>query len=507
MAKKKEQPMAEIERPPVVAIMGHIDHGKSTLLDYIRKSNVVDGEAGGITQHISAYEVVHETKEGQSKRITFLDTPGHEAFSGMRQRGSAISDIGILIVSAEEGVKAQTIEALKSIQETGIPFLVAINKIDRPNSNPEKIKQELAENNVSVESYGGKIPSVNISAKTGEGIPDLLDIILLLAELEEMKANPGQPASGFVLESNLDPKTGNLITLIIKNGTLKTGDFVVSGKTSAKIKKIEDFKGHQIPEAMFSSPVRVYGFSESPSVGDEFITFKSKKEMEKHLKALASQTAPATGTQNETRASSDEFIEIPIIVKADTAGTKEAVEKEVAKLTGDRVIPKIIQSGTGTITENDLKVAVGATNPIVIGFNVAVAGSARDLAERNNIPIQVFDIIYKLTEWLAEELENRRPVYTVEKSIGKAKILKTFSQSKDKQVLGGQVKEGVLQKGKVVKILRRDEEIGRGKIIEMQQQKLAVAEVAEPNQFGAMIEAKIGIAEGDTVEAFDLVQE
>ncbi|OHA58546.1 MAG: translation initiation factor IF-2 [Candidatus Vogelbacteria bacterium RIFOXYD1_FULL_44_32] len=491
-------------RPPVVAVVGHIDHGKSTLLDYIRQSNVVATEKGGITQHVSAYEVVHKSDDGKLRAITFLDTPGHEAFQAMRSRGANISDIAILVVSAEEGVKPQTLEALKSIKTAGVPFVVAINKIDRPNANPDRIKQELGENEIYVESYGGTVPSVNISAKTGEGVNDLLDLLLLVADLGELVGDKSAPATGFILESKLDPKVGPILTAIIKDGSLKTGDLMVVDQQLAKIKKMENFLGQNLTEASFSSPVRIFGFSEVPAAGQTFNTFTDKKSAENYLDQVNSNLATENCETDETDIHS-EILCLPLVLKSDSHGTLEAVRHEITKIKDERVRFKIINTGVGTITDTDLKILIGSSQPLVAGFNVKIDRSAQDLADRHGVIIKTFDIIYKLAEWLTEEVANRRPKLTEEVVTAKIKILKIFNQVKDKQVLGGLVQQGVLKKGAQVKIWRREAEIGKGKVVELQAQKVACTEVLEGEQFGAMIESKNTIAEGDKLEAIEYV--
>jgi len=502
MTAKKQTTSTPMKKPPVVVIVGHIDHGKSTLLDYIRKTNIVAGEAGGITQQISAYEVEHET-DGKKELITFLDTPGHESFSSMRNRGAQIADLAILIVSAEEGVKAQTKEALKSILDANLPFLVAINKIDRPNANPEKIKQELAENEVFVESYGGQIPSVNISAKVGTGINELLDMIILVSDLDPKSGDPKKTGEGIILETNRDPKIGITATVIIKDGTFTTGDFVGCGPVVAKIKKMEDFAGRTIKEAHFSSPVLLYGFSDVPTAGEPIISFKNKKESDNYLKELDNSKKHTADNKGQMVSDNGELVEIPIVIKADTIGTLEAVEKEISKIADDRVRLRIVNSGIGAITDTDIKVVAGSTNPIVIGFQTKVDKTARDIAERFEVAIHTFDIIYKLTEWLADEVVARRPKVMTEEIIGKAKVIKVFSQTKDKQVVGGQVTEGIFARNKEVKIIRRDTEIGRGKISQLEQNKAKADKVEIGNQFGTMIESKINIASGDIIEVIE----
>lgn len=491
------------ERPPVIAIMGHIDHGKSTLLDYIRKTNIVDKEAGGITQHISAYEVVHETKDGKSKKITFLDTPGHEAFSGVRERGANIADIAVLIVSAEEGVKEQTIEAYHSIETTKTPFIVALNKIDRPNANIERTKLQLSEAGIFVEGYGGSVPVVAISAKSGEGVPELLDMMLLVAEVEELKGDSHIPAEGLVLEANLDQKIGVTATLVIKNGTLYTGDFVAVGDQYAKIKKIEDFKGKMLKEASFSSPVRVFGFSTIPEVGRCFQAFSNKKVLDAYIENQKAGILTTT-CRNFSEGNLASSTNIPIIIKTDVYGSLEAVMKEVTKIKSDKININIVQTGVGTIAETDAKIASSSPNSIILGFHVKADRSAIDQAEKFGFKIMLFDIIYKLSEWLTEEVKARTPKERVEESIGRAKILKVFAQNKVKQIVGGQVTKGKITKGAEVIILRHDVEVGRGKITDLQEQKIKTSVVEEGTQFGAEIDTKLMISPNDYIDAIEV---
>ena len=513
MADNKPTKENIIERPPIIAVMGHIDQGKSALLDYIRKSNVVAGEAGGITQHISAYEVNHKTKNGE-KKITFLDTPGHAAFTAMRLRGANIADIAILIVSAEEGPKPQTLEALESIKKAGIPFAIAINKIDKPGANVEKTKNQLVENEIYIEGYGGDIPFVPISAKTGEGIPELLDTVLLIAEMEELKGDKNKPAEGFVLETKLDPQKGVCATLIIKDGSLKTGSFIVCEDKFASIRTVDNFLGKTLTDASFSSPVQITGFKEVPNVGAEFKIFETKKEAEKNATEYKDVLGSASKKEIQRISGKDEEkVIIPIVIKADVLGTIEAIQHEINKLVeggeikNERVFIKIINTGVGNITEKDVQATGGDKNTLILGFNVKIEKGAKDLAEKNGIKMNIFDIIYKLTEWLEEKVKESTPKITVEKIIGQAKILKIFNQTRNKQVIGGKVKEGKITLGSNVKIMRRDFELERGKIVELQTQKIAVKEVKENEEFGAMIEAKKEMAPGDYIEAFVMSEE
>ena len=509
-ADKKATSRTEISRPPVIAVMGHIDHGKSTLLDYIRKTRIVETEAGGITQHLSAYEVTHKTKDGKEQKITFLDTPGHEAFSEMRSRGAKVADIAILVVSAEDGVKQQTKEALASIKEANIPFIVAINKIDKPEANVERTKQSLAENDIFVEGYGGDIPYVPISAKQGTGVDELMDMVLLVAEMEDLRGDPSKNAEGIVIESHLDPKKGISATLVIKDGTLKQGMYVVAEKSISPVRIFEDFTGKAISSATFSSPVRVTGWDTLPPVGARFTSFTSKKEAEAEAETYtekAAQALIAKSSPDRTDASDDEeILTLPLIIKTDVAGMIDAIKKEIAKIHHDRVRISIVHAGAGNITEGDIKLAAGNKNALVIGFGVKIDGRARDMAERTGIEIHLFDIIYKLTEWLAEEVQKRAPKTLVDEITGKAKILKTFSKMKNKQVVGGKVLEGEICSGARVKIIRRDNEIGQGEVAGLQRQKVDTKAVSEEDEFGAMIESIVEIAPGDIVEAFVTVE-
>ncbi len=487
-----------VTRHPVAVVMGHIDHGKSTLLDHIRKTNIVAKEAGGITQHLSAYVVEHKMKDsGEMRRITFLDTPGHAAFQKMRLRGADVADIAILVVSAEEGVKPQTLEALTSIKTANIPYIVAINKIDRPGANVERTKASLIENEIYLEGLGGDIPYVPISAKTGENVEELLEVLLLAAELAELKGDEHAPASGLVIEAELEPKRGTSATMIIKNGTLKSGSFVVCGSTWAPVRIMENFAGKTIKEAGLSEPVRIVGWSGTPQVGEPFVTVLSKRDAEAMIEAAQTEKT-ATGL------AVTDLPRIPICIKADVLGTIDAIEHEIAKFTSDRVSIEILNKGVGTITEGDVK-NIGATKgAIIVGFNVSVERAATDLAERLGVEIQTFDIIYKLAEWLEGAIVTRTPKLETEEKTGEAKILKHFSTQKTTHVLGARLLEGTLAVGQHVKVFRRDLELGRGTIKNLQQQKADVKEIRD-GEFGMQLETKVEVAPGDTFAAFKIV--
>lgn len=489
------------ERPPVVVVMGHIDHGKSTLLDYIRKTSIAENEAGGITQHIGAYEAVHKDSEGKEHCITFLDTPGHAAFAGIRSRGASVADVAILVVSAEDGVKPQTLEALASIKKFAIPFIVAINKIDKPNADVEKTKNNLAENEIYIEGYGGDVPWTAISAKTGEGVSELLDLVLLAANIRGLKSESAKAVLGIIIEVNHDAKRGSAATAIIKEGTLRKSDFVVAEDAYSSLRTMENFRAEPLGEARPGQPVRVIGWHGEPRIGAELKTAKTKREAEK----LAESFLAKSKTDLPAEKNFEDTAIAPIVIKADVAGSLEAIIHELEKIKEEKLKIKVLASGVGEITEGDVKTAATAERAIIIGFNVNIDTSARAAAERLSVQVEFFDIIYKLSEWLETFIATRRPKVTTEEMTGRAKILKIFSQAKDKQIIGGRVEEGVLMPGAIVKILRRETEIGRGKIRGLQQQKTAIQEAKKDTEFGALVEAKIEIATGDRLEAFSLV--
>lgn len=497
MAKKKTNQPNITKRPPVVVIMGHIDHGKSTLLDTIRKSNVVDGEAGGITQHLSAYVVEHKTKDGAEEKITFLDTPGHEAFQKMRLRGADVADVAILLVSAEDGVKTQTLEALKSIQQAEIPYIVAINKIDKPGADIPKTQASLIENEIYIEGMGGDIPWAPISAKAGDGIDDLLDVVILAADLAELKGDTSAPAEGQVIEAHMDSKRGNTATLLIKNGTLKSGSFVVAGSTYSPVRIMEDFNGQNIKEAGLSEPVGIVGFDSIPNVGDTFVTVDNKKAAEKLISEIAATNQAAAEEKSDLPA-------IPILIKADVSGTIEAIQHELDKFESDRIQVRVIDTGVGDINVADVQNVSATKDAIIVGFNVKVERAAQDLADRQQVEIDTFDIIYELSEWLNTALKNRTPKMEEERITGRAKILKYFSTQKNIHVLGGRVEEGSLKLKQSVRIIRRDIEVGQGVVINLQQMKSDVDEVKD-GEFGMQINSKAELAPGDFIEGFDVV--
>ncbi|MDR3557957.1 MAG: translation initiation factor IF-2 [Candidatus Pacebacteria bacterium] len=511
---------AKYRRQPVVVVMGHIDHGKSTLLDYIRKTNVVAGEAGGITQSIGAYEAVIANLDGE-RRITFIDTPGHEAFSGIRERGAAAADVAILIVSAEDGVKPQTIEALKSIVAAKLPYIVAINKIDKPGANIEHTKQTLAENEIYIEGYGGDVPVALISAVNGTGIPDLLDMIYLLADMEDLTSDPNAPATGSVIEADLEKKKGIAATLIVDNGTLRKGSFIATETAFAPVRILENFKGVQEAEIGAGRPARVVGWSTLPIVGSPFITFTSKKDAEKHTasgilkqkaadqKKAAAVTKPADSAGMDENGDAVEIktVTIPLIIRADSSGSLDGIHHELNKVKLDHVEVRIIDEGIGEINEKDAKTALSDPNSIILGFNVPIDVQAAGVIERSALNARTFKIIYELTDFVRSVATLRKPKEYMDEKLGEAKVLAIFGTGKEKQIIGGKVETGSMKKGGEVKVLRRGGEIGRGRIRELQQNKAKADEVREGYEFGALLsDIKVSLAVGDRLETFHTVE-
>ncbi len=480
--------------------MGHIDHGKSSLLDYVRKANVTAGEAGGITQHVSAYEAEHE-HEGVTRKITFLDTPGHEAFRALRARGAAAADIAILVIASEEGVKPQTLEAFQAITEANTPFVVAFTKIDKPGADIEKARISALENGIYLEGLGGSIPFAGVSSKSGEGIPELLDLVLLTADLAELSADPAKPAEGFVLESSQDPKRGMSATLIMKDGTLPVGAFAIAGHAFAPIRFIEDFKGARIKEALPSQPIRISGWNLLPPAGTPFSSSDNKKEAEK----LALSGVEANPAHTQERVADDGKTTLPLILKADVTGSILAIKHELAKIEHERVTIKIVQEGIGAISENDVK-AAAAGSGFVIGFNVGVDSAARDAAERMHVSIDTFSIIYDLKERIEALVLERAPRITVEEILGEAKILKVFSTAGVKQVMGARWVSGLLTTGDQLKIDRRGLPIGTAKLTNLQVARADVKEIKMEGEFGLQIESKYEAAAGDSLIAFRMTQ-
>ena len=485
-------------RPPIVVVLGHVDHGKSTLLDFIRKANTVSREAGGITQHVAAYEAEHEY-EGEKKRITFIDTPGHAAFQAIRSRGASVADIAILVVAADDGVKAQTLEAIKSIKDAGIPYVVAINKIDKPNADLSRTQGSLLEQHVYLETLGGDIPWAAISAKTGEGVSKLLDLILIVAELAEIKADASAPGSGYVIEAHLDHKRGIAATLIVRNGTIESGSAVVAGKTLAPVRIMENFAGKTLKKATPSMPIVLVGFDALPDAGAEFTAFKSKKDAE--LERSRHAEAERARAHETAAASPDGKYFFPVVIRADALGSIEAIQGEAAKVGDEERGVSIIQWGIGDISENDIKAAIAAGSPTVIGFNVKMDTMADSLARQHSVTFENFSIIYELTKRLEELLKEHGPKRINEEVTGRAKIIKYFSSRKDEHLIGANVQSGMLRKEQPARLMRRGEKIADCEILTMQSARKEVTQAGEGVEFGAQIVSSETPAAGDIIES------
>lgn len=493
-------------RPPVVTIMGHVDHGKTTLLDYIRNSHVVDKEFGGITQHIGAYQI-----EYNDKKITFIDTPGHAAFTEMRARGASITDIVIIIVAADDGVMPQTEEAIDHALSANVPIIVAINKCDKPDANPEKILTSMAGRNLTPEAWGGNVPFINISAKTGDGVNDILETILAIGELNEYKANPNRYASGTVIESRIDKSSGGVSSLLIQNGTLRLGDPIVVGNSFGKVRTIKNDLGQPIVEAGPSTPVEITGLNGNPSAGDKFMAFESE-HMAKEIASKRANNQKATKYKTDIVTFEDLFNqiqsgvkEINVILKADVRGSEEAVRNALVKIDIEGVKIKVIRSGIGAITESDIVLA-NASNAIVIGFNVVASNSTKEAAKEYSVDIKQYTIIYKLVEDMEAALKGMLDPEFEEKITGQAEIRQLFKYSKVGTIAGVKVTKDVMKNNSKVRIIRDGTIIYDGVISSIQREKDSVKEVKEGYECGITISGYNDLKVGDILEAYEMVE-
>jgi translation initiation factor IF-2 len=488
---------AFICKQPVVAIVGHIDHGKTTLLDYIRKSSVAAKETGGITQRLSAYEIVHTGAEGE-RAITFIDTPGHEAFQKMRERAGAAADIAILIIASDDGVKPQTLEAYKAITAAKIPFIVAFTKIDKDTSNLDRAKDSVMKEGIYLEGLGGDIPFAAVSGKTGAGVPELLDLIVLAADLHNISCDASKKPEGVILETSRDPRTGISATVIMKQGTITSGGFAVSGTAYVPLRSLEDYTGAKVKEVRCGKPVRITGFTEEPRVGALLVAAETKKEAES---LVAENKKPISSERKAAPEENPDTVTIRVVLKADTAGSLEALEYELAKIQIDRTEFLIAAKGVGTVNENDVKPLIGFSPSIILGFNVKVENSAKDLAERQHVALETRPIIYELSDWIKEEAKRLAPEVAADAVTGTAQILRYFSTAGSKHVIGGKVTEGVVKLQDRVIIMRRGIEVGPGKIVNLQMQRADVDSVPEGMEFGAQVETKADLIGGDILTA------
>lgn len=485
-------------RAPVVTILGHVDHGKTTLLDTIRRASVAAGEAGGITQHISAYQV-----KRHKKPITFVDTPGHEAFAAMRKRGLSIADIAILVVAADDGVRPQTKEVIAYIKERRLPVIVAINKIDKPEANPERVKQELAENGILFEGWGGDTLSVEISAKQNINIDKLLESILLLAEVEDFRADHKRDGLAIVLESHLDPQKGPIATALVRTGELKVGQDVVAGAAFGRIRKIEDFAGRNLESAGPSVPATLYGFNSTPQVNDVVQVVSGKSLARLKSKQALLKDAPKGSTSSSTIQSEEasEMKKLSLILKADVQGSLEAIEQILDTIESDEVSLDLIASGVGSVTESDVRLAESA-GALILGFNTDATPVAKRLAEKSSVAIERYNIIYKLVEAVKDKLSALLPPEIVRTDSGRLEVLAVFKTGKRDMIVGGRVSEGKMLRGSQIEVVRNGESLGSGRMANLQQNKQNVDEVGQGNECGVVFEGGIKIAVGDFLVAY-----
>ena len=499
-----------VDRPPVVTIMGHVDHGKTSLLDAIRETEVVAGEAGGITQHIGAYQV-HQN----DKTISFIDTPGHAAFTAMRARGADVTDIVVIVVAADDGVMPQTVEAIDHAKAADVPMLVAINKIDLEGANPDKVKGELAAQGLNPEDWGGDTIFVNVSAKTHENLDDLLESIALLAEVEELKANPDAPASGSVIESHLDPGRGPVATVLVQRGTLHIGDSVVAGPQWGRVKAMHDHTGARLDAARPGDPVEVLGFEGVCEAGEHVEVVENDRrarqlaqERQTRLKSeqLGRRQARRLSLEEVfAKAKEGEVNELNIVLKGDVSGSLEALQDEIAKLPQDEIVVNVIRAGAGGINESDVMLAA-ASDAVIIGFNVRPLADARRAAEREGVEIRTYSVIYKVTEELRAAMEGMLTPDQVEEALGQAEVLELFKASRVGTIAGCSVSDGRLTRGAEVRLVRDGTVVWTGRIGSLRRFKDDVSEVEAGLECGVVLEGFQDVKVGDVIEAFETKQ-
>jgi translation initiation factor IF-2 len=499
-----------VDRPPVVTIMGHVDHGKTSLLDAIRETEVAAGEAGGITQHIGAYQVHHG-----EKTITFLDTPGHAAFTAMRARGAKVTDVAVVVVAADDGVMPQTKEAIDHARAADVPMLIAVNKIDKEGAQPDRIRNELAQDGLNPEEWGGETVYCDVSAKTHEGLDHLLDMILLVTELEELGANPDAPASGTVIESQLDPGRGPVVTVLVQRGTLKVGDSLVAGPQWGRVRAMQDYTGERVEQAGPGMPVEVLGFDGVSDAGE----FVQAVENDRRARQLAQERAnrlktEALARRQARKVSLDEVFarvqegdikELNIVLKSDVAGSLEALQDEIAKVPQERVAINIIHSQTGGINESDVMLA-SASEAIIIGFNVRPLADARKAAEREGVDVRTYSVIYKITEDLRNAMEGLLEALEVEETIGEAEVKQTFKASKVGRIAGCVVTDGRIRRDAAVRLIREGTVVWTGKLGSLRRFKDNVQEVEEGQDCGIVLDGYADVKDGDVIEFFQTKQ-
>jgi translation initiation factor IF-2 len=491
-----------VERPPVVTIMGHVDHGKTSLLDAVRETEVAAGEAGGITQHIGAYQVHHDDRE-----ITFLDTPGHEAFTAMRARGAKVTDIAVIVVAADDGVKPQTQEAVDHAKEAGVPMLVAVNKIDKQGADPTRVRNEMTNLGLQPVEWGGDTEFVDVSAKTKEGLDDLLETILVMAEVEELRANPDAPASGTVIESKLDPGRGPVVTVLIARGTLRVGGAVVAGAHWGRVRAMTDFLGTRVTSATPGEPVEVLGFDGVPEAGE----LVRAVENERRARQLATERqtrlkAEALARRSGKRVSLEDIFksgvqELNLLLKADVAGSLEAIEDEIAKLPQDEVSVNVIRSAVGAVTESDVMLAA-ASDAVILAFNVRPVGDARAVADREGVEIRHYSVIYRAIEELRSAMQGMLAPEEVEEALGSAEVRQIFRASRVGTIAGCHVTDGKITRGSKVRLVRDGTVVYEGEIGSLRRFNDDVREVASGFDCGIVLRDFADIKEGDVLETY-----
>ncbi len=498
-----------VKRPPVVCVMGHVDHGKTSLLDAIRHTNVTDREAGGITQHIGAYVV-----EVNGEKITFLDTPGHEAFTAMRMRGANSTDIAILVVAADDGVMPQTVEAINHAKAAGVEIIVAINKIDKPGANVERVKQELTEYELIPEDWGGSTVFVPVSAHTKEGIPELLEMILLTAEVMELKANPNRAARGLVIEAELDKGKGSVATVLVQKGTLHVGDAIAAGSAHGRVRAMMDDKGRRVKEAGPSQPVEILGLNDVPNAGEVFVGCDSEKEARNFAETFIAQNKVKLLEETKSKMSLDDLFnqikegnlkELNIVVKADVQGSVEALKQSLLKLSNEEVVVKVIHGGVGAINESDVILA-SASNAIIIGFNVRPDATAKDIAEREGVDLRLYRVIYDAIEDVEAAMKGMLDPVFEEKVLGHAEVRQTFKASGVGTIAGAYVQDGIFERNCTTRLIRDGIVIHEGPLASLKRFKDDVKEVRAGYECGFVFENYNDVKEGDQVEAFKMVE-
>ncbi len=498
-----------IARPPVICVMGHVDHGKTSLLDAIRETNVTAKEAGGITQHIGAYVV-----EANGQKITFLDTPGHEAFTAMRMRGAQATDIAILVVAADDGVMPQTVEAINHAKAAGVEIIVAVNKIDKPSANVERVKQELSEHELIPEDWGGSTVFVPVSAHTKEGIPELLEMILLTAEVKELKANPNRKARGLVIEAQLDKGRGPVATVLVQKGTLKVGDSIAAGSCYGKVRAMMDDKGNRVKEAGPSTPVEILGLNDVPNAGEVFLAHPNEKEARSFAETFIAEGKNKLIEDTKAKLSLDDLFsqikagnvkELPIIVKADVQGSVEAVRQSLVKISNEEVVVKVIHGGVGTINESDVTLA-SASNAIIIGFNVRPDTTAKATADREKVDMRLYRVIYQAIEDVEAAMKGMLDPVFEEQVTGHAIVRQTFKASGVGTIAGSYVLDGKIVRGAKVRITREGEQIFEGPLASLKRFKDDVKEVNTGYECGLVFEGFNDLKEDDTIEAYIMVE-